>query len=301
MTIIRIGKMLNIEEKETYNDRPDTWVSTFKMPLYDKVGKIIGTFGISRDITTQQLYQSEIKLKNEELQKLNAEKDKFFSIIAHDLRNPLGAFMSYTELMVEDIDNLSVHEIKDMAVDMKNSAYNLFNLLENLLEWSRIERGIIGFEPKSYNLMTKINESMQSVLESANKKGIGIGFNVPKDMKVYTDENMLKSTIRNLATNAVKFTPKGGKITLTAKPVYDNFVEISFRDTGIGMNKDILDKLFRLDAHTSRPGTEGEPSSGLGLILCKDFIDKQGGKIWVESEPGKGSVFYFTIPNNEQG
>jgi PAS domain S-box-containing protein len=301
MTIIRTGKMLNIEEKETYNDRPDTWVSTFKMPLYDKAGKIIGTFGISRDITTQQLYQSEIKLKNEELQKLNAEKDKFFSIIAHDLRNPLGAFMSYTELMVEDIDNLSVHEIKDMAVDMKNSAYNLFNLLENLLEWSRIERGIIGFEPKSYNLMTKINESMQSVLESANKKGIGIGFNVPKDMKVYTDENMLKSTIRNLATNAVKFTPKGGKITLTAKPVYDNFVEISFRDTGIGMNKDILDKLFRLDAHTSRPGTEGEPSSGLGLILCKDFIDKQGGKIWVESEPGKGSVFYFTIPNNEQG
>ena len=301
MTIIRTGKMLSIEEKETYNDRPDTWVSTFKMPLYDKAGKTIGTFGISRDITTQQLYQAEIKLKNEELQKLNAEKDKFFSIIAHDLRNPLGSFMSYTELMVEDIDNLSMQEIKDMAMDMKNSAYNLFNLLENLLEWSRIERGIIGFEPKSYNLMTKINESMQSVLESANKKGVEIGFNVPEDMLVYADENMLKSTIRNLATNAVKFTPKGGKITLTAKPVYDNFVEISFKDTGIGMNKDILDKLFRLDAHTSRPGTEGEPSSGLGLILCKDFIDKQGGKIWVESEQGKGSVFYFTIPNNEQG
>ena len=109
--------------------------------------------------------------------------------------------------------------------------------------------------------------------EYGNKKGVEIGFNVPKDMLVYADENMLKSTIRNLATNAVKFTPKGGKITLTAKPVYDNFVEISFKDTGIGMNKDILDKLFRLDAHTSRPGTEGEPSSGLGLILCKDFID----------------------------
>ena len=139
---------------------------------------------------------------------------------------------------------------------------------------------------------------MQSVLETATKKGVDIGFNVPEDMFVFADENMLKSTIRNLATNAVKFTEKGGRIILTAKSVYGNFVEISFKDTGIGMNKDILDKLFRLDAHISRPGTEGEPSSGLGLILCKDFIDKQGGKIWVESEPGKGSVFYFTIPNN---
>jgi len=106
-----------------------------------------------------------------------------------------------------------------------------------------------------------------------------------------------KSTIRNLVTNAVKFTGKGGRIILTAKSVYGNFVEISFKDTGIGMNKDIFDQLFRLDAHISRPGTEGEPRSGLGLILCKDFIDKLGGKIWVESEPVKGSVFYFTVPN----
>lgn len=160
MEIIRTGKTLRIEEKETYNDRPDTWVSTIKMSLYDKEGKTIGTFGISRDITLQQLQQTEIKLKNEELQKLNIEKDKFFSIIAHDLRNPLGSFMGYTELMVEDIDNMEVEEIRSMAIEMKNSAYNLYNLLENLLEWSRIERGITGFEPKTYNLMTIITESM---------------------------------------------------------------------------------------------------------------------------------------------
>ena len=298
MEIIRTSQMLSIEEKETYNDRPDIWVSTIKMPLYDKEGKTIGTFGISRDITKQKLQQTEIKLKNEELQKLNIEKDKFFSIIAHDLRNPLGSFMGYTELMVEDIDNMEMEEIRSMAIEMKNSAYNLYNLLENLLEWSRIERGITGFEPKTYNLMTIITESMQPVVESANKKEIEIGLNVPEDMEVYADQNMLKSTIRNLATNAVKFTPKGGRITLTANQAIGNFLEISFKDTGIGMNKDILEKLFRLDAHVSRSGTEGEPSSGLGLILCKDFIDKQGGKIWVESEPGKGSIFYFTIPKN---
>ena len=298
MEIIRTSQMLSIEEKETYNDRPDIWVSTIKMPLYDKEGKTIGTFGISRDITKQKLQQTEIKLKNEELQKLNIEKDKFFSIIAHDLRNPLGSFMGYTELMVEDIDNMEMEEIRSMAIEMKNSAYNLYNLLENLLEWSRIERGITGFEPKTYNLMTIITESMQPVVESANKKEIEIGFNVPEDMEVYADQNMLKSTIRNLATNAVKFTPKGGRITLTANQAIGNFLEISFKDTGIGMNKEILEKLFRLDAHVSRSGTEGEPSSGLGLILCKDFIDKQGGKIWVESEPGKGSIFYFTIPKN---
>jgi len=299
-TIIRTGQPLSMEERETYHNRPDTWVLTTKMPFYDKDGIIQGTFGISRDITSQKLFQNEIKLKNEELQKLNAEKDKFFSIIAHDLRNPLGSFMGYTEMMVDNIDTMNVNEIQTMAIEMKNSAYNLYNLLENLLEWSRIERGIAGFDPKLFLLMPKIKESMQPVLESAYKKDVEIGFNIPEDMSVFADENMLKSTIRNLATNAVKFTSKGGKIILNAKSVFNNFVEISFKDTGIGMNKDILDKLFRLDAHVSRPGTEGEPSSGLGLILCKDFIDKQGGKIWVESEPGKGSVFYFTIPNTDE-
>lgn len=298
--IIRTGQPLSIEEMETYHDRSNTWASTIKMPLFDTDRKIIGTFGISRDITQKKIIHKEINLKNEELQKVNAEKDKFFSIIAHDLRNPLGAFMGYTEMMVDEIDNMSVEEIRSMASEMKKSAFNLYNLLENLLEWSRIERGLIGFDPMSFLLMPKITESMQSVFESANKKGVEIGFDVPECMTVFADENMLKSTIRNLATNAVKFTSKGGKIVLSAKSVYDNFVEISFKDTGIGMNKDILDKLFQLDAHTSRPGTEGEPSTGLGLILCKDFIDRQGGKIWVESEPGKGSAFYFTIPNNNE-
>ena len=293
--IIQTGQPLSIIERETFHDRPDRWVSTIKMPFLDKNEKIIGTFGISRDVTERKFAEELIKLKNEELQKANAEKDKFFSIIAHDLRSPFNSFLGYTEMMVDDLDNMNLKEIQFMAGELKKSANNLYNLLENLLEWSRIERGITGFDPKTFLLMPKITDSLQSVLESSNKKGIEISLNIPEDMEVFADENMLKSTIRNLTTNAVKFTPKGGKVAISATPD-DNFVEISIKDNGIGMKKDRLDKLFKLTEQTSRPGTEGEPSSGLGLILCKDFVEKHGGKIWVESEEGKGSVFKFTVP-----
>ena len=138
--------------------------------------------------------------------------------------------------------------------------------------------------------------SLQLVMESARKKRIEISFTISEDIKVYADENMLKSTIRNLTTNALKFTPKGGKISIVANSVNGNGVEISITDSGIGMNKDLLDKLFRLNEYTSRKGTDGESSTGLGLLLCKDFIEKHGGEIGAESEEGKGSVFHFNIP-----
>jgi signal transduction histidine kinase len=248
------------------------------------------------DITERELAEVEIKHKNEELLKLNAEKDKFFSIIAHDLRSPFNVFLGFTRIMAEDLSSLKLEEIQEIALEMRDSAANLYRLLENLLEWSCIQRGITDFDPKLFLLMPNIAESMQSVMESANKKGIEIGFKIPEDLLVFADVNMLGSTIRNIASNAVKFTFKGGKITLAAKSVADNSVEISITDTGIGMNKDMLDKLFLFDGHTNRKGTENELSTGLGLIICKDFIEKHGGKIWAKSEEGKGSTFYFTIP-----
>jgi len=250
----------------------------------------------ARDITEKKDAEERIKFKNEELLNLNAEKDKFFSIVAHDLRSPFNSFLGLTQIMAEDLQSLSMAQIQNIAVSMSKSATNLYALLENLLAWSRLQRGMTSFDPKSFLLMPKISEGIQLVLEMATRKGIETELNFQDDLMVFADQNMLESTLRNVALNAVKFTPKGGKITISGRSVGRNTVEISVRDTGIGMSKDMLAKLFRIDEHTSRTGTEGEPSTGLGLLLSKDFIEKHGGKIWAESEENKGSVFYFTIP-----
>jgi PAS domain S-box-containing protein len=248
------------------------------------------------DITERVRAEQEIRLKNDELQKLNTEKDKFFSIIAHDLRSPFNGFLGLTQLMAEELPAMTLDQIQKIAVNMRNSAANLFQLLENLLEWSRMEQGLIPFNPKPIPLLPVINESLLMVMESAKNKGIDISCTVPEGLTVFADRNMFQTIVRNLASNAVKFTARGGKIALKAKPVADNFVEIAIHDTGIGMDREMLSKLFRIDEHTSRKGTEDEPSTGLGLLMCSDFIERHGGKIQVESETDKGSIFRFTVP-----
>jgi len=261
-------------------------------------GEISGAVITFADITERKRVEEEINSKNEELLRLVTEKDKLFSIIAHDLRSPFNAFLGFTRMMVEDLPKLRLDEIQTMALSMRTSATNLYRLLENLLEWSRIQRGMTGFEPIPLLLLPKIAASLQSVIESADKKEIETVFTIPDDLVVFADENMLTSAIRNLMSNSVKFTKKGGKITVHATEKDNNTVEISVGDTGIGMNNTMLGKLFDPTSNSSRKGTEGELSTGLGLIICKDFVEKNGGKIWAESEEGKGSTFYFTVPGN---
>jgi PAS domain S-box-containing protein len=295
-TIIRTGKILNIEEKETHHDRPDTWVSTIKLPLRDKTGNIIGTFGISRDITEHKLAEEEIKLKNEMLLATNAEKDKFFSILAHDLKGPMSAFVAATQILTEDIQNMTLEEIRNIMISMKTDATNIYKLLENLLEWSRLKRGVLEFNRVKLNLRSLINSSIDSVDASAINKKIGIEVSVSENLEAMADKHMLETVVRNFISNAVKFTPAGGQIHISASASQNNSVEIKIRDTGIGMNLELLSKLFILNEKTSRNGTAGEPSTGLGLMLCKEFVEKHGGNIRVESEEGKGSTFSFTIP-----
>jgi signal transduction histidine kinase len=189
-------------------------------------------------------------------------------------------------------------ELQHIAVSMRNSANNLFGLLENLLEWSRMQRGITGFDPRPISLIRLITDSIQSVTGPADKKGIDIVYNIPENLEVFADVNMIGSTIRNLVSNAVKFTFKGGWITIGATPMPDHSVLISVKDSGIGMNKTILHNLFNLDEQTNRKGTDDEPSTGLGLLLCKDFIEKHNGKLWVDSTEGTGSTFCFSLPGN---
>jgi PAS domain S-box-containing protein len=251
------------------------------------------------DITNRKNTEKEIQLKNEELQKLNVEKDKFFSIIAHDLRSPFNSFLGFTEMMVDEMENMTLKELHHMAVDMRKSTNGIYNLLENLLEWSRLQRGIITFNPVLFLLSPKIAENMHSVLEAATKKEIDFSFDIPKNLEIYADENMFSSIIRNLTSNAVKFTPKGGKIKLSVKVIGEKSVEISIADSGIGMSREMIDNLFITNSPTNRKGTDGEPSTGLGLIICKEFIEKHGGKIWVETNSNpdvKGSTFCFSIP-----
>jgi PAS domain S-box-containing protein len=239
--------------------------------------------------------EEEIKLKNELLQSVNAEKDKFFSIIAHDLRGPLSAFVAATQIITEEVQAMSIEEIRDITESMKTSATNIYSLLENLLEWSRLRRDTMDFFPERLNLRKKTEACIDVLIESAKRKGIILEVVIPDELDVLADSHMFETVIRNFVSNAIKFTSSGGKVTITASFADTQSIVIKIIDTGIGMSSELKDKLFRINEKSSRPGTAGEPSTGLGLLLCKEFIEKHHGRIWVESEPGKGSTFSFSI------
>jgi len=243
----------------------------------------------------RKIAEEEIRLKNELLIVINAEKDKFFSIIAHDLRGPLSAFVAATQILTEDIQSMSLDEVKDIISSMKTDASNVYTLLENLLEWSRLQRGVMEFKPEKLKLRNTLIPAIDTAEASARKKNIKINIDLNEDIEVRADRHMVETIVRNLVSNAVKFTDSKGEVSVSAVNGQDGSVIIRVSDTGIGMPGEILDKLFKLTEKANRPGTSGEPSSGLGLLLCKEFIEKHGGKIWVESEEGKGSTFIFTL------
>jgi signal transduction histidine kinase len=192
---------------------------------------------------------------------------------------------------------MTLDDLQRIARVMKKSSANLYTLLGNLLEWSSMQRGLIAFNPLSITLRPKVNDILLSTFESANNKEITIKNTIPGDLEVYADENILSSIFRNLVANAVKFTNKSGTITIAAQPISNSLVEITVKDTGIGMSSDLIENLFNFDVNTSRKGTDGELSTGLGLMICKDFVEKHGGELRIESEEGKGSTFRFTIPS----
>jgi CheY-like chemotaxis protein len=203
--------------------------------------------------------------------------------------------MGLTQIMAEELPSLTMDEIQNMAVLMRKSSANLFRLLSNLLEWSSMQRGLTVFKPSAFQLEQKISESLAVVLEVAKRKYITLKYDITPGLMVFGDGNMIEGILRNLVTNATKFTPAGGDVLVSARLNPENLIEISIKDSGIGMNQHMMDHLFNIDENTSREGTEGEPSTGLGLIICKDFVEKHGGRLWVESQVGKGSTFHFTI------
>jgi PAS domain S-box-containing protein len=261
--------------------------------------------GIIRDITQRKKAELEIELKNQELQKINVEKDKFFSIISHDLRAPFNGFLGLSQLIAEKSSSLTIDEIQEIAENMRKSAVNLFRLLENLLQWARIQQGALPFNPMMFKLRPLVNDCMANIIETAKTKEIELTCDIPDDLEVFADVNMLETVIRNLVSNAMKFTPRHGTINVKAHTNINKNVEITITDSGIGMSSEIVANLFRIDVKTNRLGIDSEPSTGLGLLLCKEFVEKHGGKIRVESKEANlssdntgGSVFSFTIPCN---
>jgi len=270
------------------------WFSATKVPMFDMEGQIFGLAGVSRDITEIKNLENTLLEGEEHLRLLNAEKDKLFSIIAHDLRSPFSSFLMLTEMLTNDSVALEPAETKKLIVSMYKSASNLYDLLENLLSWSRLQRGLTPFDPLNIRLSDTITNCLENFTANINRKELKITVNVPDDLVVMADLGLLSSIMRNLLSNAIKFTPNGGSIIISSRYTSDKQVIVSIQDTGIGMSETLQQSLFSIELK-GRKGTEGEPSSGLGLILAKDFVEKQGGQLTLESEENKGSTFSFSL------
>ncbi len=240
--------------------------------------------------------EQEIKATNKELRRINSEKDKLFSIVAHDLRSPFHGIIGLTEILKEDAETLSAEEIVEFSSEIHRSAVSLHKFLENLLLWARMQRGLSTFNPKTINVFEIVENNITFHSNNAQLKNIMLENVSKKNLEVFADEETMNIILRNLISNAIKFTHRGGKIVIKSSEYDDDFVLISVKDSGVGISKNDLDNLFKVDAKVSSAGTEGESSSGLGLMICKDLIVNHGGKIWAESTPETGSTFHFTIP-----
>lgn len=238
---------------------------------------------------------SELSETSQKLQQSNSAKDKFFSIIAHDLRGPIGGIMNISRTIAEEFYKLSNEEKHDYANLLSNSTKYLYELLENLLNWANTQRGNLEFFPKFIDISESVNSVINLMHNVANQKKISIIPKIKINDLIYADVNLLRTVIRNLVSNALKFTNDNGKIIITVEE-FNGMLKFSIADNGIGMSEMAISKLFKLDSKFTTKGTHNEKGTGLGLLLCKEFIDAHNGRIWVESRQNVGTTFYFTIP-----
>jgi PAS domain S-box-containing protein len=294
--VIRSGETISKEEKETHLDGSETWASTSKMPLRNEQGKIVGTFGISKDIT--QIKNAEIQLRKAEkiLQEANAAKDTFFSILAHDLKNPFNSLIGMSDLLLDEFDDLSDDEKIQMLTRIHQTSESAYALLENLLDWSRVQTGALSIYTQNLELEPLVDEILELSHLHAYAKNISIIKSVPGSTVVLADDNMLRTIIRNLVSNAIKFTRPGGEIKILAE-TEDGKVKITIEDNGVGMDDKTLKRLFKISEKIKTYGTADESGTGLGLIIVREFVEKNKGSITVSSTEGKGSKFVVLLPS----
>lgn len=268
-------------------------VALYKFYISKKhTSAILERANLELEITNNKLSKSEENLKN-----INATKDKFFSIIAHDLRNPFFSLLLSVETLKKYYDRIDRDQLERIITTIGTTVNQSNDLLTNLLEWARAQTNGIKYQPEMVHLVPVVLQVLPLVKGSAFPKNIKIETDLDNQIIVFADLNMLNTILRNLISNAIKFTPRDGKILISAKSK-GKFVEISVNDNGIGIEHENVDKLFRIDTKIKTKGTENETGTGLGLILCKEFVVKHGGEIWAVSEFGVGSTFYFTLPNS---
>lgn len=232
---------------------------------------------------------------NEELKQINASKDKFFSIIGHDLKSPFNTILGFSDLLQEQVKEKDYSQVELYSNLIYKSAHKAFDLLVNLMEWAQTQTGRISFKPETFDIVNSVMEMKSLFQETASQKEIQIVTDLPPYLEIFADKAMINTVLRNLVSNAIKFTPLKGAVKIVSK-LKDDQIVFMVKDNGVGIPPDRIEKLFRIDENYSTKGTNQETGTGLGLIICKEFIEKHQGKIWVESKEGEGSTFCFSIP-----
>ncbi len=272
------------------------WVRNKVNVLRAPNGEVETIYGLISDITSRKKTEEELKNTTQNLVKLNETKDRFISIISHDLRTPFSSILGFTDLLQND-DELTDEEKHQYVSFIQDSSKSMLSLVNSLLDWTRLQTGRINFEPERLSAATLIDSSMQSLKGAAMQKNIELINSVSIDTSVYVDSSLIFQAFNNLISNAIKFTPNGGKITTKSEPGSTlRFIKFVVEDTGMGIKEEDIPKLFKIDSKFTSHGTEGERGTGLGLSLVHEIVEKHGGKIWVESEYGNGSKFIFTLP-----
>lgn len=286
---IPIKEVVYVEEAKMYVD----WNL---VPEFNAMGEVESVLSFSRDIT--EIIQNQLKMKENEqlLQLLNDEKDKFFSIIAHDLRSPFTSILGRTFLLSQDLQFYTPEKIKVLAGDIHKSATHYMSLLENLLEWAKVKRGLTDIHIQEIDLTQKIGFVLETLSELLSQKELTLKNTISGDVKVMADENMLSSIFRNIISNAIKFTPRGGLIELAIQRMGEAEIEISISDNGTGMDEKTLQALFSISTHLHKEGTEREKGTGLGLLLVYEFVGKLNGRIEVNSRINEGTQFILCLP-----
>lgn len=297
-----IIKPINILKSATQEIRRGNLSVTVALNSRDELQTLGDNFDAMTEslrLNRRKLQQTnqELKASQQKLEKSNATKDKFFSIIAHDLRAPFNAFVSVSDALADDYDTLSEERKKSFARNINNSARHLNNLIENLLQWSRSQTDRLVYSPEVADLNSLINENIKLSKTHAQSKNISLINNLNSERLVFCDKNLINVVFRNLISNAIKYSPEGGKVeTGIFQAAGNGMLTVYVLDYGIGLTQEDINKLFRIDQNTKFIGQSTEKGTGLGLILCKEFIEKHGGEIWVESEINTGSRFLFTLP-----
>ncbi len=285
---LETDKQIILDKNETVNET-NTFLEE-RQQLIEEQSEVLTAQTAALKMQSEQL-----KLKNSELELLNKTKDKFFSILAHDLKNPLHVIMGFADLLEQRFHELDdVKKLKFIKV-LNTTSKKTSELLTDLLKWGKSQTNMLSFEPKNAILGNLIEKNIDLLIENCLAKKITVIKEIQPDCMVFVDIDMIETVVRNLFSNAIKFTPKGGEIHISCAK-QGNVTEVQFTDNGIGMDDETLKNLFKLDKSNSRTGTAGETGTGLGLLLCQDFVEKNGGRIWATGKADKGSIFTFTVP-----